>query len=207
MDVLQAQCTAAVLLPQLISAEEASQLHAMAGRTPAGGRDWATTGLNHGCKLGCEIRSQQSKLWEVLFLQSRGAFMTHMSGLLDRVVERVIALDCSQQWGFQLAQGNFCLRVCEYHSQVAPSEALPDTHHYDQDSLVTVDIMLSNPEVDFAGADIQTLEQDGTLLRHVVRQYDALCFLSHKYHSVTPLAKGRRVVCVLEFWRGSVSSR
>lgn len=130
-----------------------------------------------------------------------------MPELLQRVTERVIALDSSQEWGFQLAKGNFCLRVCEYHCQVAPSEALSDIHHYDQDSLVTVDIMLSSPQIDFTGADIETLEADGTLLRHEVNQYDALCFLSHKYHSVTPLLSGRRVVCVLEFWRGSNSPR
>jgi hypothetical protein len=119
----------------------------------------------------------------------------------------VINLDITQQWGFQLSKGNFCLRVCEYHSQVAPSEALPDIHHYDQDSLVTVDVMLSDPSTDFTGAQIQTLESSGKLCSHTVQQYDALCFVSHKYHSVTPLQSGRRVVCVLEFWRGSAEAR
>jgi hypothetical protein len=204
MDVKTAQLTAAVRLEQIITPDEAKQIHAIAGRTPEGGRDWTS---QSAVKLGCEIRSQQSKLWEVLFLHSHGAIMSQMPAFIDRVVERVVALDRSQHWGFQLATGNFSLRACEYHSQVAPSEALADIHHYDQDSLVTVDIMLSDPAVEFSGASIQTLRADGEMESHSVQQYDALCFVSHKYHSVTPLRAGRRVVCVLEFWRGSPVAR
>ena len=206
MDVSRAQTTQAILLPGLVTAEEADILHRMAGRTARGGRDWSGS-TGHSYKLGCEIRSQQSKLWEVLFLQSQGAVSSLLPNFIERVTEQVINLDITQQWGFQLSKGNFCLRVCEYHSQVAPSEALPDIHHYDQDSLVTVDVMLSDPSTDFTGAQIQTLESSGKLCSHTVQQYDALCFVSHKYHSVTPLQSGRRVVCVLEFWRGSAEAR
>jgi hypothetical protein len=70
-----------------------------------------------------------------------------------------------------------------------------------------VDVMLSDPRRDFSGADIQTLERGGQLRSHEVRQHDALCFVSHKYHCVSPLRAGRRVVCVLEFWRGSAAPR
>lgn len=208
MDVKRAQQTEAVLLPNIVTPQEASQLHALAGRIPSGGRVWSGGGTPVvEAKLGCEIRSHHSKLWEVLFLQSYGAIHSTMPEFLQKITEEVISLDGSYEWGFNLKEGNFNLRVCEYHCQVAPSEALADIYHYDQDSLVTVDIMLSDPSNDFSGAEIQTLEQDGSLLTHNVEQYDALCFLSHKYHSVTPLRKGRRVVCVLEFWRGSPFAR
>ena len=33
-------------------------------------------------------------------------------------------------------------------------------------------------------------------------QGDAMVFCSHKYHGVTPVIRGTRRVCVLEFWTG-----
>ena len=47
------------------------------------------------------------------------------------------------------------IRVAEYH-RYAPGGALPDPMHYDLDSLVTIDCMLSDPEVDFEGAPLAT---------------------------------------------------
>ena len=48
-----------------------------------------------------------------------------------------------------MVQGPLSVRVAEYHDQDAPGPGLPDPNHYDQDSAVTIDIMLSEPGVDF----------------------------------------------------------
>jgi hypothetical protein len=99
------------------------------------------------------------------------------------------------------------VRCVEYH-QVQLSGALPEHTHMDRGSLVTVDILLSEPGVDFEGGEFQTLESDGTLLPHQFggsdrpAPGDALLFVSHKYHCVQPVCKGLRRVLVIEFWPG-----
>jgi hypothetical protein len=49
---------------------------------------------------------------------------------------------------------------------------------------------------------LQTLESDETVLTHHFEQGDLVLFHSHKYHSVTPVTRGTRRVCVLEIWEG-----
>ena len=74
--------------------------------------------------------------------------------------------------------------------------------HVDQGSLVTIDILLSDP-AEIEGGVLQTLEADGALLPHAWEQGDALVFLSHKYHCVSELTGGTRQVMVCEFWEGT----
>ena len=51
------------------------------------------------------------------------------------------------------------------------------------DSVVTVDIMLDRPGVDFEGGELSTLEADGTSLQHSFLFGDAVVFNGHKFHS------------------------
>mmetsp|Transcript_42481 Transcript_42481/g.98436 ORF Transcript_42481/g.98436 Transcript_42481/m.98436 type:complete len:132 (+) Transcript_42481:219-614(+) len=62
--------------------------------------------------------------------------------------------------------------------------------------------MLAEPSVDFEGGDFQTPEDDGTLRRHFFGRGDAVAFVSHKQHCVSPVVKGCRQVLVIEFWHG-----
>ena len=89
------------------------------------------------------------------------------------------------------------IRVVEYH-QMDKHGALPDPKHYDLNSLITMDIMLSDNE-SFEGGNFQTYEVDGTLKRHTFEQGDALILVSHKYHCVSSVTAGQRTVMVLEF--------
>jgi hypothetical protein len=73
--------------------------------------------------------------------------------------------------------------------------------HCDYGSLVTIDLMLSDTS-EFDGGMFETLEPDGTLLAHPFERGDALVLLSHKWHSVTPLRRGRRNILVSEIWEG-----
>ena len=246
IDVFDAQKTRAVLVPSFLTPSEAVAIHSLAGkRVPSSHHALAGAGTDTNpppppaSHLGREVRSNHNHLWEVLFLQTHAAFSSSLPDILDKIIQTVRRIDKDEGWGLLTAvsggeggdmegyaEGDdlpFSVRVVEYHTQMAPSEALPDTRHYDQDSLITFDILMSRPGEDFSGGDILTLEKtsskvvDGTgtfedmdtevLLTHDLQQFDALCFVSHKYHCVRPLLTGRRVVCVLEFWRGSVFDR
>jgi hypothetical protein len=79
------------------------------------------------------------------------------------------------------------------------NDELSDPKHYDLNSLLTKDIMLSD-ETFFEGGHLQTYEAEGVLKKHTFQQGDALIFVSHKYHCVSRVTSGYRNVMVLEFW-------
>eukprot|EP01043_Picozoa_sp_COSAG02_P047097 COSAG02_NODE_4478_length_5321_cov_7.801226_4_plen_259_part_00 len=80
------------------------------------------------------------------------------------------------------------LASCGTDSFVGPrQEAAPvplrtavKTAHYDQGSVLTVDIMLADTAA-FEGGRLSTLEADGECKHHTFEQGDALIFVSHKY--------------------------
>ena len=53
--------------------------------------------------------------------------------------------------------------------------------HHDYGSLLTMDVLLSDPS-DFSGGAFCTLEPDGHMQTHSFEQGDLLIFQSHKYH-------------------------
>lgn len=61
-----------------------------------------------------------------------------------------------------------------------PLRAATKTAHYDQGSVLTVDIMLADTAA-FEGGRLSTLEADGECKHHPFEQGDALVFVSHKY--------------------------
>lgn len=71
------------------------------------------------------------------------------------------------------------LRCAELH-EGAVGGALGDPRHFDSGSVVTIDVMLARPGVDFEGGHFETLEPDGTMRRHVFERGDALVFPSYK---------------------------
>ena len=73
-----------------------------------------------------------------------------------------------------------------------------DTHH-DGGSIVTIVCALDG---DYDGGVFRTFEEDGTHLEHPMEAGDCVCFVSHKYHNVTPVKAGRRRVMVIELWQG-----
>ena len=69
-------------------------------------------------------------------------------------------------------------------------------------SLLTVDVMLAEPGVEFEGGVLMTPNADGMSERHPMKQGDAVVFLSHKQHNVEPVTAGTRIVLVAELWEG-----
>ena len=93
-------------------------------------------------------------------------------------------------------------RCVELH-EVTPPGALAAPRHRDAGSLVTVDVMLGAPGVDWEGGELCSLETDGALARAPLGALgDAAVFVSHKYHCVAPVTRGVRRVLVVEFWHG-----
>lgn len=92
-------------------------------------------------------------------------------------------------------------RVIEHHL-VSPGGSLADPFHFDEGSIITADVMLAEPGVDFEGGRFCTMEGPGETQTWPFAKGDVLVFVSHKYHSVKPVTKGLRDVLVIEFWEG-----
>jgi predicted 2-oxoglutarate/Fe(II)-dependent dioxygenase YbiX len=95
------------------------------------------------------------------------------------------------------------VRVVE-HWQYEIGGGLTDPKHYDENSVLTLVTLLSD-EKDLTGGVFRTLEADGTHLEHPMKRGDAICFVSHKYHNVTPVTRGSRTSLVIELWQGTNS--
>ena len=78
------------------------------------------------------------------------------------------------------------VRCVEYHT-VEPGGSLPFPTHFDSSSLITIDVMLSDPSTEFEGGQFSTLEADGTMKEYShFKKGDALVFVSHKFHLRIP---------------------
>jgi len=130
------------------------------------------------------------------YLQEGDAFRTSFSELRAAVLALAREANSTNKWGLDLTDPSF--RCAEYH-HYRPGGCLPEPEHYDKGSMVTVDVMLQEAE---SGGEFQTLEVDGVLHKHSFKVGDAIVFLSHKYHCVSPVVKGERRVLVCEIWSG-----
>lgn len=162
---------------------------------------------------GEDVDSHGNPVHTTTYLQTSGIFHRRLHWLYARIRRLALTQIKVNGWKFQGHNlSMFNVRVAEYHDMYKGG-SLPYPEHYDIGSLVTVDIMLQKPE---SGAEFQTLERSGvgkqdsgesksdgaTLQSHPFEVGDALVFVSHKYHSVTPLTRGNRKVLVVEFWHG-----
>jgi hypothetical protein len=93
----------------------------------------------------------------VKHLQTKGFVYSKLPGLMRKLEQTVRQVDMSQRWGLIAENEPLNARVVEYHT-MSKKGALPDVHHYDLDSLITIDVMLASPGEDFEGGDLQTLE-------------------------------------------------
>ena len=149
-----------------------------------GGR---TVHINH------HLAEMMPALHDRLLRAAREADRDHWRGAADADRPDVGVLD---------DRAMVALRSAEYHDVRGKAEsALPMHLHGDYGSLVTIDLMLSHSS-EYEGGVLQTMEADGNLLDHTFEQGDALIFLSHKEHGVTPVTSGRHKIVVCELWEG-----
>lgn len=136
------------------------------------------------------------------YLQTFNTFEIELHWLYLRIRNLARDISIQQGWGFDVGEcSSFNVRVAEYH-EMYKQGGLRDPKHYDCGSLITIDIMMQEAD---EGAVFQTLECiDGKeeLRQHAFQNGDALVFVSHKYHCVSPLTAGVRKVLVVEFWNG-----
>jgi hypothetical protein len=92
------------------------------------------------------------------------------------------------------------IRVIE-HWSYSVGGGLVDPLHYDADSVVTIVALLSDSN-EFEGGEFRTNECNNTQIDYDMKQGDVICFVSHKYHNITPLTKGIRKSLVIELWEG-----
>lgn len=168
--------------------------------------------------------------WHTSYMSTNGLFQRNHQELLDKLIDVAIEADVINGWNIltnnvnyfgydvdkdvntQVAfnststkldevKSNLRVRVVELHS-VDKNGSLADTHHCDIGSLVTIDVMLTAPDVDYTGGQFGTLEKDGKLHMHTFEYGDVVVFPSHKYHCVQPVTSGNRKVMVIELWHG-----
>jgi len=143
--------------------------------------------------------------WETRYLHVDGLFQSKAPLLLQKLMHAAVAADAGPAGWNLLTQiqksGRLNPRVIEHHL-VTPGGALSDKYHFDQGSLVTIDVMLSRPNKDFDGGCFCTSEGVAEFESHPFSKGDVLIFVSHKYHFVQPVVRGKREVLVIELWEG-----
>ena len=197
-EIEDAQRTQAIRVRGLLSKEDIDAVH-RAGAATAQQRPDST--------IDRSAWGQPKGTWRVTFLNSGGAFEAALPELYARIKQAALAVDRAH-WNVTEGVENVNYRVVEYHTVLSSLHGQPTggglhtKRHCDQGSLITIDILLTDPsEID--GGVLQTLEADGSLTSHSWEQGDALVFLSHKYHCVSELRQGTRQVMVCELWQGT----
>jgi hypothetical protein len=202
MDEVKAQTTSVVRVKALFSEEEVEKLLSSANAMPA------TAAV---ADKDTQYRQSNSLLpgeftWNVKYIHTEGYMQVKMAGVLRKLREAVELVDRREGWG--LLEGKdgagINVRTAEYHSY-GKGGGLGDPHHCDHGSLVTVDVMLHRPGMDFEGGAFCTW-RDGSVTQHTdFGLGDAVVFVSHKKHHVERVTSGVRKVLVMEFWQGPAS--
>lgn len=141
--------------------------------------------------------------WRTSYLHTDSSFGRSLPWVQARLREAIEDADRRAGWELVTSKPtervNFRTIEChEYGAGGRLSEAL----HYDAGSLVTIDVMLADPGVDFEGGELATPEASGEVVPHPISKGDAFIFVSHKYHNVLPVTRGKRMVLVAELWEG-----
>ena len=96
-----------------------------------------------------------------------------------------------------------CMELIEYAS--AKNHSLG--HHNDGDTLLTVSVLLSTPDVDFEGGQLELVRRaDATrgvgecTEAHMVQSGDVVAWRGWEWHRVSPVSRGVRRVLVMEWW-------
>jgi len=169
--------------------------------------------------------------WRTTYLHSGGFFSSMMDTgeLMKRILQRVDER-AKDDDGWKTMQsylkkrvsgGNLNFRTIELH-EYGKGGGLPEQKHYDAGSILTIDVMMCEGDRSFDGGqlycpiyDDDDDDDDGKIIRRdFVKSTDgfnspgeAIIFPSHKFHNVSPIKRGKRVVMVLEIWDGEEKVR
>ena len=207
VDVSAAQATRVHKAPNLLSSQDLSDIAALQDDISS---------LESSLENNPENNTHQLKI--ATFMNNPPHF--HMVTQLPCIVGKMIAF-AEEAWKVDLWHGtnehigplsevpggvpSLSVRVVE-HWEYEVGGGLQDDYHYDTDSVLTIVVLLSDAS-DFEGGTFRTFECDGTHMEHTMDQGDAICFISHKYHNIVPLTRGKRRSLVMELWQGGVGHK
>ena len=171
-----AQRTNVVVLPQLLSLDEIAELR----------RHVAAVQAQHAVGVvqrGTDGLQSDAGVWRTCYLHTQGHFAEHCPQLRLKLLNAIKQVD-EDNWQCLSGRDSETIhfRTVECH-QYCTGGQLSERKHYDSGSLITLDVMLSQPGVDFEGGSFITPNADGTVNRPPVNQGDGIFFLSHKYVS------------------------
>jgi len=192
MSAAVAQKTQVVRVEQLLSSSEISKFMSEVRLLQEQRKCWQTLDYRTGPRCG----------WRTTYLHTNGVFQACFGSLGNKLRQTLFEVDAAN-WCVLLdrERDNLTFRTIEYHEYTAGGN-LSSVGHYDSGSLLTIDVMLADSSKDFEGGQLSLPEADGNVTTPQMNQGDAVVFLSHKYHNVTPVTKGKRTVLVLELWEG-----
>jgi hypothetical protein len=147
-DLEEAQLASTVSLPALLSSAELQQLLGVCERIR---KEVGAVNARKGARTeaGTETKTVEST-WQTVYLNTNNLLKLYAPELYQKFVE-VIRREDSAHWGL-IDDQEVNVRVAEFHT-VLPGGSLADPGHYDWGSLVTLDIMLSEPSTDFEGGE------------------------------------------------------
>ena len=193
LTMVEAQATRPALHKALLSADEIASLRAVSAAVLASIE--SNVYDEHG---GNKPRPS----WKTIYLHTAGLFARERPALLAKLLRAMRESD--EAWNVLkgVDPATLSLRCVEHHI-VGPGGALPDPTHFDNGSLLTIDVMLADPRTDFSGGALCTMEANGALDAIALdAPGDAVVFVSHKFHCVRPVTRGTREVLVMELWEG-----
>jgi hypothetical protein len=197
----EAQRTSVIRLPRLLTDDDIYSVRRLQ-ETLAYQMGTATARKQSAAayKTGAAIEPDLNQGWNITYLNTGGAFSRELPHIRQKILDAATRAD-GELGVLQHTTYPVVPRCVEYH-RVVPPGSLPQLHHNDEGSVLTCDMMLSDPGKDFTGGEFRTLESDGTLTTHTFDRGDCLIFVSHKPHCVAPVQSGERRVLVCELWEG-----
>ncbi len=191
----EAQATRVVRLRGLLDDDEVRSLIELRAR-------WSGALGSAGRTAENQAAAYRTGSWETSYLSTDGHFRRELPAIREKLMLAAEEANRKEGWGLlERATSPVRPRCVELHS-VERRGSLPWPWHHDAGSLITVDVMLSDPSSDFTGGELRTLEPDGTMREHEFGRGDALVFCSHKPHCVQPVSGGRRQTLIMELWEG-----
>jgi len=212
------------VVPHYVSVDEAQRTRVVAFRQLLTEDDIAEVlrchkaALEHGDPLETNKQNMSHYKKRCTFLNGPsapgGGLQGHAPQVLGKLLRAAVQAKDKGAWGGTEVVGAPCplenvdvrklsIRIVELW-EYEPGGGLVDDRHYDAGSIITVVCQVS-PSADFTGGIFRTLEESGTHIEHPMGRGDVMCFVSHKYHNVTPVQTGKRVSLVVELWQGGLA--